>query len=179
MKKTINLPIRSKKYAHRFIVVIVFTLISLPQSFSQPKEKLQLELGKAKMIARLKPDSAYLQLRHITESTETSNKTEIVAEALQEMGKIAYHLGSYPQALADYLESYQLYKTFNNQKKQAELLSDIGILYYYNRQPIKAFESYRKALGIYKSIQYAEGIANTYGKLGHLYEKQAHNMTAH
>ncbi len=54
----------------------------------------------------------------------------------------------------------------------ARNLNDMGILYYYNRQLPVARRQYDEALSIYEHNGDNEGVADTYGKIGHLYEKQ-------
>ncbi len=154
------------------ILILKLALIYGLPCFAQHGEKLKAQLDLVSQELRLRPDSAYLQLKTIYEHAKEHDAYAVAADALQAMGEIAFHLGNYPQSLADYHKSLQLYKNTGDRKKEAELLDDIGILYYYNQQPAKAFVTYRAAMKIYQSLQDKDGIADTNGKLGHLYEKQ-------
>ena len=45
-------------------------------------------------------------------------------------------------------------------------------MYYYLRNPNAAQQQYQEALQIFQKQKEPSGIAKTYGRLGHLYEKQ-------
>lgn len=119
-----------------------------------------------------RPDSLLLAFKSkYTRSVEQKDNVA-AANYLQEMGRICYHLGRYPQALDLMLQAGALYRREGKQKPLADNLNEIGILYYYIRQPQRAREQYDEALSIYQALNDKAGVAVTSGKIGHLYEKQ-------
>lgn len=122
--------------------------------------------------ARPSADSSFLALKEAaSKALEKGDKTA-AALSLQQMGHFCYHLGHYPQALDYHLQAGKLFKQEKKDMLLAENLNDIGTLYYYNRQPSLAREQFNEAFNIYRKAQEKNGMAFTYGKIGHLYEKQ-------
>jgi tetratricopeptide (TPR) repeat protein len=94
------------------------------------------------------------------------------AAGLQEMGRICYRLGQYPQAFDYFRQVAGLLRSAGHSNQLADNYSDLGTLYYANRQPRQARQQFERALGLYRQVNNRNGIAATYGKIGHLFEKQ-------
>lgn len=118
------------------------------------------------------PDSVFLELKNAYNRAVEEKDDLAAARSLQQMGRICYHLGHYPQSLDFYLQAGELFHKEGAAELQAGNLNDIGILYYYNRQRNKARQQYEEALVIYSGLHNIAGMAVTYGKIGQLYEKQ-------
>jgi len=160
-----------KKIHVAFIYLVLF-IMSTTLSTAQERKDLGVRLQEAEKLIQQSPDSAYLSLKNIYEQAQRNEELLYAGQALQLMGKISYHFGNYPQALAHYQESIQDYQKIGNKKKEAEVLGDMGVIYYYSKRPEQALASYTHSMGIYKGLKDENGIANILGKIGHLYEKQ-------
>ncbi|MET0466357.1 MAG: tetratricopeptide repeat protein [Chitinophagaceae bacterium] len=122
-------------------------------------------------LSSLHADSAFNLLKekmnaYIQEKDEVGQ-----AHCLQQMGQLLFHLGSYTQAVDHLLQAD---KILRNQQPtwQAANLNILGTVYYYNQQPAQARSQFDEALDIYKKQNNESGIAETYGLIGHMFEKQ-------
>lgn len=118
------------------------------------------------------PDSAFLQLKEAYNKAIETKDPITAALTLQQMGRICCHLGHYPQSLDFHLQAGEIFRREGKKELLANNLNDIGILYYYNLQPALARQQYQEALSIYSSLKDQAGMAVTYGRIGHIYEKQ-------
>lgn len=132
------------------------------------------ELMYAQRLSKQFPDSAFLLLKEMY-SQSLSRKDRLgMAICLQQMGQSCYYLGNYPKALDFHEQADKLFREGGNRDRErlAANLNDMGILYYYNRQMPLAWKQYEEALAIYRQTGNTGGMADTYGRIGHLYEKQ-------
>jgi tetratricopeptide (TPR) repeat protein len=118
------------------------------------------------------PDSLFLAAKQRYKLAADRNDEHQAARALQEMGRICFHSGQYPQSLDYYSQAARLFRKLGETARLAESYNNLGQLHYYNRQPALARQHYRQALALYQSIRDADGLAATYGNLGHFFEKQ-------
>jgi tetratricopeptide (TPR) repeat protein len=88
------------------------------------------------------------------------------------MGVMCYHLGHFSQSLEYHLQAEKLMEQEHMYGAMASNANDMGLLYYYSRSPENARKQYNKAIAIYLRLKDQKGIGNTYGHIGHLYEKQ-------
>ncbi|RRB12231.1 tetratricopeptide repeat protein [Larkinella knui] len=119
-----------------------------------------------------KPDSLFLSLKKkYNRAVERQDK---LAEAvcLEEMGRVCYHLGHYPQSLDYHLQAGKRFRQVGKPAQVATNLNEIGELYYYSKKPQLARQHYNLALSIHQSLKNRLGVAVSYGHIGHLYEKQ-------
>lgn len=141
-----------------------------------PAQELSLKLRQLEQDTRLRQpqssDSAFLGLKSAYNKAMEHNDKVSAATCLQQMGRLCYHLGHYPQSLDFYLQAGEIFRQTGRVEALAGNLDDIGTLYYYNRQPDLARKQYEQALAIYSTLKNNAGKAATLGKIGHLYEKQ-------
>jgi tetratricopeptide (TPR) repeat protein len=129
------------------------------------------DLAITERLKSLHPDSAYIILKDIVQKASAEKKPLEEALALQQIGYIFYHHGSFNQALENYLKADKLLQTVNRKDQLARNLNQIGNLYYANREKSIANQYYYQALKIYHSIADTAGLAETYGLIGHICEK--------
>lgn len=118
------------------------------------------------------PDSLFLAAKQRYKTAVDRNDDRQAAHALEEMGRICFHSGQYPQSLDYYSQAARLFRNLGETARLAGTCNNLGQLHYYNRQPALARQHYRQALALYQSIRDADGLAATYGNLGHFFEKQ-------
>lgn len=116
--------------------------------------------------------AAFLTLKENYTRAIKNKDLVAAAQCLQQMGRLCYHLGHYPQSLDFHLQAGEIYRREDKKELLAGNLDDMGTLCYYNRQRSQARRHYEEALAIYTSLRNRAGMALTYGKIGHLYEKQ-------
>lgn len=151
----------------KLIILLLFPVFLFAQ---QQDHYLVLEQpGPDRDLSIPAADSAFLALK---EALGKATDKPSSARYLQQMGRICYHLGHYPQAMDYLLQSARLFRETGLRKDLAGNLIDIGTLYYYNRQPALARPHYNEAYTIYHSLGDNSGMALTNGRIGHLYEKQ-------
>jgi tetratricopeptide (TPR) repeat protein len=124
------------------------------------------------------PDSRLRTLKSHYNQAVDAHDDKTAALSLQEMGRICYHLGQYPQAFDFYRKAGQLLGQLGQQKLLADNFNDLGALYYANKQPAQARQQYKLALAIFQRTGNEKGQATTYGKIGHLCEKLERNDSA-
>ncbi len=159
-------------FRHGWPTIILLAALC-PATYAQSADPFQPDNAERRRLPHLnRPDSLFLVFKtNYTQSLERKDN-DAAANALQEMGRICYHLGRYPQALDLMLQAGTIYRHAGKQERLADNLNEIGILYYYTRQPQRAQQQYDEALTLYQSLNDKAGIAVTNGKIGHLYEKQ-------
>jgi tetratricopeptide (TPR) repeat protein len=119
-----------------------------------------------------KPDSLFVSLKEIYNNAAKIDDWETQAAALNQMGKICFHLGHFTQSLEYYLDANKMYNKVNRPELQAANQNDMGILHYYNQEVKQARQCYNNALRLFFESGNHSGIASTYGKIGHLFEKK-------
>jgi tetratricopeptide (TPR) repeat protein len=152
----------------------LFTIILVILSTVLPAQELSLKLCEqdTRLRQTQSSDSAFLALRSAYNKAIDRQDRVSAATCLQQMGRLCYHLGHYPQSLDFYLQAGEIFRETSRMEALAGNLDDIGTLYYYNRQPALARKQYEQALSIYSRLKDKAGMAATFGKIGHLYEKQ-------
>lgn len=147
--------------------LVIFLLMNFCSAAQTPS--LVLPANPA-YFSRLHPDSAFILMKEKL-NTYMHDKDEAgQAHCLQQMGQLLFHLGSYTQSVDHLLQAD---KIFHRQKPGllAANLNILGTVYYYNQQSDRARTQFDEALEIYKKEQDTSGIAETYGLIGHMYEK--------
>ncbi|ATL47624.1 hypothetical protein COR50_10855 [Chitinophaga caeni] len=117
-------------------------------------------------------DAHFLAMKDSLSSAMENKQPVAAGEYLREMGRVCFHMGHYPQALDYLLQAAKICEAAGAHRLLAEVLNDMGTLYYYTRQPLIARDRYDQALTIYKKLNDPNGMAYTFGVIGHLYEKQ-------
>ncbi|WP_229203309.1 tetratricopeptide repeat protein [Dyadobacter jejuensis] len=91
---------------------------------------------------------------------------------LKKMGKLLFETGHYPQALDNLLRADEIYRKKGNTDLLATNLNLMGQVYYRSRQSSLARKMFDEALTKFTQVQNLTGVAEIYGRLGHLYEKE-------
>ncbi len=119
-----------------------------------------------------KPDSLFVSLKETYNHAIKTDDWQTQAMALNQMGKICFHLGHFTQALEYYLDANKLYYKVTLPELQAANQNDMGVLHYYNQDVEQARQCYDNALKLFSESENHSGVASTYGKIGHLFEKR-------
>jgi len=153
----------------RFFLIIF--LLPLP-IFAQQELPLKLrEFEQSDDFKQASPDTAFIKLKDAYNKAIEKKDPIAAALKLQQMGRVCYHLGHYPQSLDFHLQANEIFRSTGRKELLANNLNDMGILYYYNRQRDLARRQYQEALSIYSELKDQAGMAVTYGKIGHICEK--------
>jgi tetratricopeptide (TPR) repeat protein len=152
------------------LLVAVFLLTA---ELCLAQESDRAELVYTQRLSKQFPDSAFLLLREMYSQALVRKDRLGTAICLQQMGQICYYLGNFPKALDFHGQADKLYREggTHDLERVAANLNDMGLLSYYNRQTPQAWKQYEEALTIYRGRGNIEGMADTYGRIGHLFEK--------
>lgn len=118
------------------------------------------------------PDSVLLQLKAGYNDALRQKQDVKAAEYQQQIGRLLFISGHYPQSLDYLLRAEKLFRNLDQKKMLAVNLDMLGELYYRTRRPQLARKQYDEALRIYQNLKLESGKAETYGRIGHLYEKR-------
>ncbi|ACT95923.1 TPR repeat-containing protein [Dyadobacter fermentans DSM 18053] len=118
------------------------------------------------------PDSLLIGLKANYYAAIAKNNEGEAAGYLQQIGRLLFISGHYPQSLDYLLQAEKTYRHTGRKKMLAANLDMLGELYYRSRRPQLARKQYDEALGIYQSLKMESGKAEIYGRIGHLYEKR-------
>ena len=151
------------------LVVGLLTAVICPA-----QESDRADLVYTQRLSKQFPDSAFLLLREMYSQALVRKDRLGTGICLQQMGQICYYLGNFPKALDFHGQADKLFREGGGHdlERVAANLNDMGILYYYNRQTPLAWKQYEEALAIYRQTGNVEGMADTYGRIGHLFEKR-------
>lgn len=138
-------------------------------AYSQPNS-LVVPSGTA-YLSSLHPDSAFILMKEKLNAYLLEKDEVGQARCLQQMGQLLFHLGSYSQAVDHLLQADKILRGHKPGWLAANL-NILGTVYYYNQQQSRARANFDEALEIYKKENNTSGIAETYGLIGHTYEKQ-------
>ncbi|HEY4337054.1 MAG TPA: tetratricopeptide repeat protein [Puia sp.] len=153
----------------------LFIVLGLVASFGvSAQEGDRAELLYTQRLSKRFPDSAFLLLREMYSQALARKDRLGTGICLQQMGQICFYLGNFPKALDFHGQADKLYREGGTAdlERVAANLNDMGIAYYYNRQTPLAWTEYDEALSIYRKTGNIEGMADTYGRIGHLFEKR-------
>lgn len=118
------------------------------------------------------PDSLLIGLKANYYAAIAKNNEVNAAGYLQQIGRLLFISGHYPQSLDYLLQAEKTYRHTGRKEMLAANLDMLGELYYRSRRPQLARKQYDEALGIYQSLKMESGKAEIYGRIGHLYEKR-------
>lgn len=150
-------------------LLFIFLLTSI-SAFAQDDHELSIDRLETSPYAT--PNTEFLRLKEAYKKASADKHYSQAAALLQKMGKMCYHLGHFSQSLEYYLQAEHLLEQQGRENQLAANANDIGILYYYNKNITAARTQYNKALAIYLRLKDQQGIGDTYGHIGHLFEKQ-------
>src|ERR1700761_6928067 len=153
---------------------LFFWVLVLAHTCVLAQENDRAELVYTERLSKQFPDSAFLLLREMYGQALARKDRLGTAICLQQMGQICYYLSNFPKALDFHEQADKLFREGgpSDLEHVAANLNDMGILDYYNRQVPMAWKNYMEALSIYRQTGNIEGIADTYGRIGHLFEKR-------
>lgn len=170
---------RAKKYSIPpilpGIILLIVWVISAPGTFVQTALALQTDFKEPdRNIAASpqNPDSLLIDLKASYNSAVGKNNEAAAAGYLQQIGRLLFISGHYPQSLDYLLKAEKIFRNRDQQKMLAANLNMLGELYYRTRRPQLARKQYDEALTIYKNLREESGKAEIYGRIGHLYEKR-------
>ncbi|WP_106597929.1 tetratricopeptide repeat protein [Dyadobacter jiangsuensis] len=118
------------------------------------------------------PDSLLIGLKANYNSAVGKNNDVEAAGYLQQIGRLLFISGHYPQSLDYLLQAEKIFRAKDQEKMLAGNLNMLGELYYRTRRPQLARKQYDEALEIYQNLREESGKAEIYGRIGHLYEKR-------
>ena len=138
------------------------------------QESDRADLVYTQRLSKQFPDSAFSLLREMYSQAMARKDRVGTGICLEQMGQICYYLGNFPKALDFHGQADKLFREGGvpDLERVAANLNQMGILYYYNRQMPLAWRQYWEALSIYRQTGNIEGMADTYGCIGHLFEKR-------
>ncbi|MGX5852979.1 tetratricopeptide repeat protein [Dyadobacter jiangsuensis] len=117
-------------------------------------------------------DSLLIGLKANYNSAVGKNNDVEAAGFLQQIGRLLFISGHYPQSLDYLLQAEKIFRSKGQQKMLAVNLNMLGELYYRTRRPQLARKQFDEALAIYQNLGQESGKAEIYGRIGHLYEKR-------
>jgi tetratricopeptide (TPR) repeat protein len=118
------------------------------------------------------PDSLLIGLK-VSYNSAVGRSDELEAAGyLQQIGRLLFISGHYPQSLDYLLRAEKIFRSQDQKKMLATNLNMLGELYYRTRRPQLARKQYDEALIIYENLKQESGKAEIYGRIGHLYEKR-------
>ncbi|MDR7041439.1 tetratricopeptide (TPR) repeat protein [Dyadobacter sp. BE34] len=117
-------------------------------------------------------DSLLIGLKANYNSAVGKNNDVEAAGYLQQIGRLLFISGHYPQSLDYLLRAEKIFRNKDQKKMLAVNLNMLGELYYRTRRPQLARKQYDEALAIYQNLRQESGKAEIYGRIGHLYEKR-------
>ncbi|PTT01104.1 hypothetical protein DBR11_08180 [Pedobacter sp. HMWF019] len=160
---------------NRYLRLLIFILAALGQVYAV-QGRAQINGGnllkRTEQLSRQFPDSAFLLLRKLYATAESSKDILTAGICMQQMGQICFNEGHYAQSLDFYQRAEKIFREQKNPILLAATLNHTGLLYYYNKQNDKAWKHYNQALSLYGKSNDRAGVAETYGNLGHLFEKR-------
>lgn len=126
----------------------------------------------ARRLSRSNPDSAFhYYARQLSEARANRNKT-VEADCLIGMGETLFNAGNYVQATDFLTAAEKISREIANPELVALTLNALGVLYYYNRQQALANHCFEEALQVFSSLKNDSGLAETYARIGQVYEKR-------
>ena len=156
----------------RSLLLLILSVLQSGVVLAQSDKLTRLQLPDQDDYEQIRPDSTFLALKDAYNRAVEKKDPLAAARCLVQMGQICFHLGHFPQALDYHLQASDIFRKEGASQQLAGNLNDIGILYYYNKQPELSRRQYEEALAIFHQLNNKTGVALTYGKIGHLYEKQ-------
>jgi tetratricopeptide (TPR) repeat protein len=124
------------------------------------------------------PDSAFFIARNYYQSAQKANDKLVQAKFALELGEILYYLGFFENASQYLLEASAFFEEEKMLNDLAVALSWQATVNQYSRQQISVLPTYKKALIIFSNLRDSLKIAETYGGIGHFYEKTGKADTA-
>lgn len=117
-------------------------------------------------------DSLLIQLKSRYNKAIMANQEMEAAGHSQQIGRLLFISGHYPQSLDYLLRAEKIYRNRDQKAMLAANLDMLGELYYRTRRAYLARKQYDEALTIYQALRRESGKAEIYGRIGHLYEKR-------
>jgi len=152
-------------------LLFLFQLLYMAPAKSQRADSTIIALDAAIKAGQELPDSAFVLLKKIQATAVAEKDQATEGKALQEMGRLCYRLGHYSKALEYYQEAEDIFTTYALKKEQASVANDMGQLHYRNINKMLSKGYHDRALLLYTALRDTTGIAETYGNIGHYYEK--------
>lgn len=129
-------------------------------------------LNKPDNLILKNPDSALFSIQELSKKYALTGDNHALAICYQQMGKILYAQGAYPQALNFYYKADKLFRKLNDRLFLAQNLNNIGQTYNSVRLKEPPLPVFDEALHIFKELNNTSGIAQTYHLVGQFYEKR-------
>jgi signal transduction histidine kinase len=94
------------------------------------------------------------------------NKRNMMASALNNLGRIEYYRADYHKALDFYNDSLTLRRELGDKKGIAAALNNIGLVYYSIENHVAALKCYEESLALKRELDDKRGIASTLNNIG-------------
>ncbi len=168
---------RAKKHSpppiHIAIILLMSWMISISCTFQNAFAQTDIpEAEPGTTASPHNPDSLLIGLKASYNLAIGKNNEVEAAGYLQQIGRLLFISGHYPQSLDYLLKAEKIFRNQDQKKMLAENLNMLGELYYRTRRPQLARKQYDEALAIYQALNQQSGKAEIYGRIGHLYEKR-------
>lgn len=166
-----------KQPSHRFrtgtcltMYMVLLSLFALPSFSQQPQWAAFLQQSES--LIKSHPDSAFVILKDLVTTARNQKDPLTEATCLQQIGHILYNYGNYSQAVDHLLQAEKIFRDSNHKEKLARNLNLLGSVYYSNKQPDLSQRLFNEALQLSIEMKSLNGMAQTYGNIGHFYEKK-------
>lgn len=150
--------------------LLIFCLIQF--FYAEAKENPVKELQFTLRLSNRFPDSAFVILKRLHLQALANKDNRVIGMCLQQMGKICYAQGHYAQALDYHQQADKIFEQLKERNLLADNFNDMGIVYYQTFNKKLSRKQYDQALTLYRKSNNKIGLGETYGHIGHLYEKQ-------
>jgi tetratricopeptide (TPR) repeat protein len=155
---------------HHYIYIVLLCLCPF-LSFSQQAQWASF-LQHSESLIKTHPDSAFVILKDLVSTARQQKDPLTEATCLQQIGHILYNYGNYSQAVDHLLQAEKIFRDIDQKEKLARNLNLLGSVYYSNKQAHLSQRLFNEALKLSIEMKNGNGIAQTYGNIGHLYEKR-------
>jgi tetratricopeptide (TPR) repeat protein len=129
-------------------------------------------LQHSESLIKTQPDSAFVLLKELVTTARQQKDLPTEAACLQQIGHILYNYGNYSQAVDHLLQAEKIFRDSHDKEKLARNLNLLGSVYYSNKQADLSQRLFNEALQLALEMKNLHSIAQTYGNIGHLYEKR-------
>lgn len=143
------------------------------------KKKVRCPWGYSNEVWNVPPDSVFSQLKIQYDKAIKAGDTRTAIDAQRKMGLVCFNLGHLAQA-TDLLQNARMSaENSHDLDMQARLSNDLGQIYFRSRQTAAVVKKeHDAALSLFQKTGNNIGLAETYGYIGHYYEKQQRYDTA-
>lgn len=150
----------------------IFFLAIIPY-FSEAQNAFSADskLDSSHILARSKPDEAFILATEILEQSKLASIDSLVGKAQLIRGRILFQFGLFQPSMEALYEAEHIFEDLEKPTLLAQVNNALGEVYYKIKNPEEALHRHEAALDIYHQLKDAEGMAETKGFIGGMYEK--------